>query len=80
LTAFSSRLTGDVNDDGKVDMGDIVLTVQAFGSTMYGDGSFRHSVSCPTCPHSPSCNLAYDTKIDMGDIIIALREFAQHYY
>jgi hypothetical protein len=60
-------LIGDVDGDGKVDMGDIVALCDAFGST-------------PEKPNwNPNCDLDHDGSITMGDIVIGLDHFGQHY-
>jgi hypothetical protein len=60
-------IPGDVNGEGKVDMGDVVAILRAFGST-------------PGTPnYNPNCDIEDNGKIDMGDVVIALRNFGQHY-
>jgi hypothetical protein len=60
-------LIGDVDGDGKVDMGDIVALCDTFGST-------------PVNPNwNPNCDLDHDGSITMGDIVIGLDHFGQHY-
>jgi hypothetical protein len=56
---------GDVNGDGKVDMGDVVTVLKAFGST-------------PGSPNwNPACDLEQNGKIDMGDVVIVLLNFGE---
>jgi hypothetical protein len=56
---------GDVNGDGKVDMGDVVTVLLAFGST-------------PGMPNwNPACDLEQNGKIDMGDLMIVLENFGE---
>jgi hypothetical protein len=60
-------IPGDVNGEGKVDMGDVVTILKAFGST-------------PGMPnYNPNCDIEDNGKIDMGDVVTALRNFGQHY-
>lgn len=62
-----SGITGDVDGDGNVDRGDIVLLCDAFGSSA----------------GEPNWNANYDLDLDgritMGDIVIGLDHFGQHY-
>jgi hypothetical protein len=53
--------------DEKVDMGDVVTILLAFGSTI---GQSRYV---------PNCDIEGTGKVDMGDVVIALRNFGQHY-
>jgi uncharacterized protein (DUF2141 family) len=59
------NLMGDINGDGKVDMSDIVMLVNAFGSYL----------------GHPRWNAAYDLKqngrIDLTDIVMALMNFGK---
>jgi hypothetical protein len=58
-------IPGDVNGDGKVDMGDVVSILKAFGST-------------PGTPRwNPNCDIEGNGKIGMGDVVIALRNFGK---
>jgi hypothetical protein len=66
-TSAAITIPGDVNAEGKVDMGDIVTILRAFGSTS-------------VLPNwNPNCDLEDNGRIDMGDVVIALRNFGQHY-
>jgi hypothetical protein len=60
-------IPGDVLGEGKVDMGDVVAILRAFGS----------SIGMPN--YNPNCDLEDIGRIDMGDVVIALRDFGQHY-
>jgi hypothetical protein len=56
---------GDVNGDGKVDMGDVVTVLKAMFST-------------PGSPNwNPACDLEQNEKIDMGDVVIVLSNFGE---
>jgi hypothetical protein len=56
---------GDVNGDGKVDMGDVVTVLKAMFST-------------PGSPNwNPACDLEQNKKIDMGDVVIVLSNFGE---
>lgn len=56
-------IAGDVNGDGKVDMQDVILVLDAFGSY-------------PGHPRwNPSCDLNTDLKVDMADLTIVLNNF-----
>ncbi|MGB8780371.1 MAG: dockerin type I domain-containing protein [Candidatus Bathyarchaeia archaeon] len=56
-------LLGDVNGDGKVDMQDVMMLVNAFGSY-------------PGHPRwNPDCDLNHDGRIDLADIVLALTNF-----
>jgi hypothetical protein len=60
-------IPGDVDDNGVVNMGDVMTLLYAFGST-------------PGQPNwNPNCDIEGNGRIDMGDIVIALRNFGQHY-
>ena len=59
------KLSPDVNGDGKVDMGDVVTVLRAFGST-------------PGMPNwNPACDLEQNGRIDMGDVVIVLEAFGE---
>jgi len=61
------RLTGDLNDDGKVDVKDLILFVKAFGSY-------------PTHPRwNPKADLNNDEKTDIKDLILLVKHFGEHY-
>jgi len=70
-------IPGDVDDNGKVDLGDVVLLLDGFGSQREADGLYRHKPPCVYCPHSPNCDIDGDGKIAMGDIITALDHFGE---
>jgi PKD repeat protein len=60
------QLSPDVNGDGKVDMGDVVTVLKAFGST-------------PGMPNwNPACDLEQNGRIDMGDVVIVLEAFGEY--
>ena len=60
-------IPGDVDGDFKVDMGDVVLILTAFGST----------IGMPN--YNANCDIVGNGQVDMGDVVIALRNFGQHY-
>jgi hypothetical protein len=60
-------IPGDVDGQGRVDMGDVVSILKAFGST----------VGQPN--YNPNCDIENTGKVDMSDVVIALRNFGQHY-
>jgi hypothetical protein len=60
-------IPGDVEGDFKVDMGDVVLILTAFGST----------IGMPN--YNPNCDIVGSGQVDMGDVVIALVHFGQHY-
>ncbi len=60
-------IPGDVDGNGRVDVGDIISLCLAFGST----------VGQPN--YNPNCDINGNGKIDMSDIIIACANFGQHY-
>jgi parallel beta-helix repeat protein len=64
---LSVSIPGDVDGEGRVDMGDVVSILYAFGSTL---GQSRYV---------PNCDIEGNGKIDMGDVVIALSNFGQHY-
>jgi parallel beta-helix repeat protein len=65
--AVTVTIPGDVNGEGKVNMGDVVAILKAFGST-------------PGMPnYNANCDIDGNGKVDMGDVVIALRNFGQHY-
>jgi len=60
-------IPGDVDGSGRVDMGDIVGILYAFGSA-------------PGKPNwNPNCDILNSGRVDMGDIVIACANFGQHY-
>lgn len=61
-----ARIPADVNNQGVVNMDDVVTVLYAFGST-------------PGMPNwNPNCDLEGNGRIDMGDLVIVLRSFGQH--
>jgi parallel beta-helix repeat protein len=60
-------IQGDVDGNFRVDMGDVVSILKAFGST-YGRPNYN-----------PNCDFDSNLRIDMTDVITALRVFGQHY-
>lgn len=64
LLQGTDYMLADVNHDGKVDMRDIALIVQVFGTT-------------PASPNwNPNADLNQDLKVNMHDIAIACQDFA----
>lgn len=67
LRPRSFRIMGDVNGDDRVDMSDVMILLDAFGSY-------------PGRPRwNPDCDLNQDGRIDLADIVMALMNFGQHY-
>lgn len=67
ITRIEHGLTGDVDDNGRVDRSDIVALCDSFGSK-------------PGKPNwNTNCDLDKDGKVTMGDIVIALDNFGNHY-
>ena len=58
LIAKLEKITGDINGDGVVDMADVLLLVQAFG-TYSGDPLY-----------SADCDLNIDGMVDVVDLLI----------
>jgi hypothetical protein len=65
LVPFAHALQGDVNGDGKVDMKDVALVVQAFGSYT---GSPRWNAAC---------DVYKDGRIDLRDLAVVLLNFGK---
>jgi hypothetical protein len=83
-TGISTIVTipGDVDGNFKVDMGDISLLCDGFGSMLSARapyGYYWHKPQCILCPHSPNLDIDGNGKIDMGDIVTTLDNFGQHY-
>jgi Ca2+-binding EF-hand superfamily protein len=67
VNIFGIGIPGDVDGNGKVDMGDIVSILLALGST-------------PGKPNwNPNCDVDNNGIIDKSDLMIALNNFGQHY-
>jgi len=59
-------IPGDVNQDGRVDMADVTLVVNAFGSY-------------PGHPRwNPACDFNGSGKVDLADLVIVLMNFGKH--
>ena len=74
-------MVGDINGpdgwpDGKVDIRDVALVSQAFGS-IYTNGQCRHPTPCPRCPHNPNTDINNDLKIDIKDIAEVSKRFGK---
>ena len=66
-STMSVRIFGDLNGDCKVDVGDVAIVAQAFGST-------------PSRPRwNPDANLNGDGRVDITDIALIAKHFGQHY-
>jgi hypothetical protein len=65
--AVTVSIPGDVEGIFRVNMGNVVDILRAFGST----------IGMPN--YVANCDIANDGRIDMGDVIVALRDFGQHY-
>jgi hypothetical protein len=65
-TKFEVKLQGDINDDGKVDITDLVLLIKAFGSY----------------PGHPKWNINADInddgKVDITDLVILIKHFGEY--
>jgi hypothetical protein len=72
-------IPGDVDGNFKVDMGDISVLCDGFGSTIGADGNYWHKPTCILCPHSPNFDIDWNGRLDMGDIVTALDHFGQRY-
>jgi hypothetical protein len=60
-------LIGDLNDDCKVDVKDLVLFIKAFGSY-------------PNHPRwNPKADLNNDNKVDIKDLVLVIKHFGEHY-
>jgi hypothetical protein len=70
---------GDVDGNGKVNMGDISTLCDGFGSTVGADGNYWHHPPGILDPFSPNLDIDGNGKIDMGDIVTALGNFGRHY-
>ena len=60
-------IPGDVDGNGRVNMGDIVSLCAAFGSTA-GQPNWN-----------PNCDIENNGRVDMGDIVIACANFGRHF-
>jgi hypothetical protein len=60
-------ILGDVDGNLKIDMGDIVIILDAFGS--------RKGQS----QYNANCDFDDNNQVDMGDVVTALDHFGQHY-
>ncbi|MEM2567033.1 MAG: dockerin type I domain-containing protein [Candidatus Bathyarchaeia archaeon] len=65
MSPWVSKLPGDVNKDGKVDMTDVGIILRAYGTTS----------SSPNW--NPNCDTNNDNKVDMSDVGIALRNYGK---
>jgi len=74
---WSDPILGDVNKDMKVDLSDIVLLLDGFGSVNGSDGYYWHAPPCIFCPHSFNLDIDQDTRIALNDITITLDHFGQ---
>lgn len=72
-------ITGDVDGNFRVDMGDISSICNGFGSTIGPDGNYWHHPPGILDPLSPNLDTDGNGKIDMDDIVTALDHFGQHY-
>jgi hypothetical protein len=75
-TVLATRLIGDINGDGKVDVKDLNVVAKAFGS--YGP-SYRYSGSSPSPNWNPTADLNGDGKVDIKDIALIAKNYGQHY-
>jgi hypothetical protein len=72
-------LAGDVDENGRADMGDISSLCDGFGATMGADGNYWHHPPGILDPFSPNLDIDSNGRVDMGDIVTALGNFGQHY-
>jgi hypothetical protein len=70
-------ITGDINDDGKVDGKDVYLVGKAFSSLRGTDGKYWHSPPRDCCPHSPNCDINDDGKIDLKDYYTTCKNYGK---
>jgi len=61
-------IPGDINDDFKVDIKDLVLVIKYFGSY---PGSAK--------PWNPNADVNSDNKVDIKDLVLVIKHFGQHY-
>jgi parallel beta-helix repeat protein len=65
---------GDINNDKKVDTGDLAPVSAAYGSLRINNpndpryGQYWHPVQCVTCPHTPNADINGDHKIEVQDL------------
>jgi hypothetical protein len=70
-------MVGDIaGPDSKVDITDVALVSQAFGS-IYVNGQYMHPKPCSRCPHNPNTDINNDKKIDITDIAIVSKQFGK---
>jgi outer membrane protein assembly factor BamB len=72
-------LPGDVDGNGRVNMGDISSLCDGFGATIGPDGNYWHKPPRILDPFSPNLDIDGNGTINMGDIVTALGNFGQHY-
>jgi len=64
-TRVKIKMMGDINGDGKIDMQDIYILIQAFGSN-------------PTHPRwNPITDINEDNRVDMKDIYLVITNFGK---
>jgi parallel beta-helix repeat protein len=60
-------LVGDINDDDKVDIKDLILFIKAFGSY-------------PSHPRwNPNADVNSDGRVDIKDLVLLIKHFGEHY-
>jgi PKD repeat protein len=72
-------IPGDADGDFKVKSEDLMLLLDAFGSTAGPDGYFWHTAPCVFCPHNSNCDINCDGRINLNDIVILLDNFGKTY-
>jgi len=64
-TTFEVYLLGDVNDDGKIRVNDVLAVASAFGTNEGGPG------------WDPRCDLTHDGKVRVNDVLIVAQAFGK---
>jgi parallel beta-helix repeat protein len=69
-----TTIPGDINGDGKVNLQDLVIFANAYGTTPASGG-------IPGDPHAwnPNADINGDLKVDDGDLAILANHYEQHY-
>jgi hypothetical protein len=66
IVAHATRIPGDVNGDGKVDLADLVLFAKAYGSKP-GDPNWN-----------PAADFLGHGKVDLADLVVLAEHYGQH--
>jgi len=62
-----TRIPGDINGDGKVDLADLCILAKAYGSEL-GDPNWN-----------PAADICGDGKVDLADLSVVAEHYGQHY-